>query len=164
MKEEELKVRLEEIWPIMQERIEDGATVRFGPKGISMLPMLRQGIDTVVIAKAPKRLNKYDLPLYRRPDGHFVLHRVVGVDKKGYIMCGDNQTVREKYVPHEWILAITVGFYRGDKYVDVTDEKYQSYVKKRVKSQHLRGIVVRIKGKMRGAVRRIMKVGRKEAE
>ena len=54
-----------------------GQSVRFSPRGVSMLPMLRQGRDSVVLSPAPKQLRKYDLPLYRRDDGSYVLHRVV---------------------------------------------------------------------------------------
>ena len=81
------KVSLAELWPVMEEQINMGNTVRFGPKGTSMMPLIRQGIDSIVLKKAPDKLKKYDLPLYRRDDGHFVLHRVVGIDKDGYVMC-----------------------------------------------------------------------------
>ena len=111
------KVSLEELWPVMEEQLDAGKTVRFGPKGTSMLPLLRQNIDSIVLAKAPEKLKKYDLPLYRRDDGHFVLHRVVGVDKDGYMMCGDNQCIYEHGITQNHILAIAVGMYRGEEFV-----------------------------------------------
>lgn len=154
LSEEIMKVKLEELWPVMSEQIETGGSVRFGPKGISMLPMLRQESDTVVISKAPDRLKKYDLPLYRRPDGHFVLHRVVDVKPGGYTMCGDNQIVREYGVPHEWILAIVTGFYRGDKYVDINDAEYKRYCRKRVRRQYQRGLIAKAKRGIKKLIRR----------
>ena len=38
-----------------------------------MLPLLVQGRDTVVLTAATEPLEKYDIPLYRRKDGSFVL-------------------------------------------------------------------------------------------
>ena len=70
-------VPLEALMPLILEQLEAGKNVRFSPRGISMLPMLRQGVDSVVLSPLPSRLKKYDLPLYRRKSGQYVLHRVV---------------------------------------------------------------------------------------
>ncbi len=139
------KVSLSEMWPVMEEQIKKGKKVRFGPKGTSMLPMLRQGIDTVVIVKAPEKLNKYDLPLYRRCNGQFVLHRVVGIRSDGYVMCGDNQCEREYGITDENILAVAEGFYREDEYISCNEEKYRRYCKKLVRKQHFHSIINRIR-------------------
>lgn len=155
--EETMKVKLEELWPVMSEQLEAGGSVCFGPKGISMLPMLRQGIDSVVLKKAPKKLNKYDLPLYRRPDGHFVLHRVIGIKKDGYAMRGDNQIITEHGVQHDWVLAIVMGFYRGKEYVDIENSDYQRYCKARVKHQSRRAAIYNVKRLIKGAIRRIVR-------
>ena len=63
--------------PLMKEALSLGRSVRFSPKGISMLPMLRQGRDSVVLSPAPERLRKYDIPLYIRENGQYVLHRII---------------------------------------------------------------------------------------
>lgn len=128
-------ISLEELWPLMAEQIAEGKSVRFGPKGISMLPLVRQFQDTVVIKKAPEKLKKYDIPLYRRDNGQFVLHRVVGENADGYIMCGDNQCVYEYGITDKHILALAEGLYRGDEYVSFADEKYISYSHRRVRRQ-----------------------------
>lgn len=139
--EDVMKVSLEDLWPVMEEQIKAGGSVRFSPKGISMLPMLRQGLDSVEISAAPPRLKKYDLPLYRRPDGHFVLHRVVDIKSDGYVMCGDNQQIREYGVQPEWILALMTGFYRGEQFISADDPRYIRYCKKRVAGQRRRAAV-----------------------
>ena len=154
LSEEVRTVRLEELWPVMSEQIEAGGTVCFGPKGVSMMPMIRQGIDTVVIAKAPDRLKKYDIPLYRRPDGQFVLHRVISAGKNGvYTMRGDNQTVSEKNVPHEWVLGILIGFNRGAEYIGADNAEYIKYYKKQVRKQSMRAAV----GKIKRGLKKIIK-------
>ena len=63
-------VSMAELVPLFQEQLEMGRSVRFAPRGVSMLPMLRPGLDTVVLSPAPERLKKFDLPLYQRDNGH----------------------------------------------------------------------------------------------
>lgn len=126
------EVDLKDLWPVMKEQISLGKKVRFGPKGTSMLPLIRQGIDTIVLEKAPEKLKKYDLPLYQRDNGQFVLHRVVGENENGYIMCGDNQYDREYNVKPAQILAIATGIYKGEIFLPFTDKKYKAYCKKQV--------------------------------
>lgn len=148
------QVRLADMWPFMKEQLDLGKTVRFAPRGTSMLPMLRQGIDTVVLKQAPDRLKKYDLPLYMRENGQFVLHRVVEVRKESYTMCGDNQCMREFCVKPENILAIAVGFYRGEEYVSCDDPNYIKYCKSQVIKQRINYFVVRLKQ----IVKRILRI------
>ena len=127
----------------MKEQIDCGKTVVFSPKGTSMMPLIRQGIDRVVLKKAPEKLKKYDLPLYLRKNGQFVLHRVVGMDKDGYIMCGDNQFQHERGIKPEQILAIAEGIYKGDEFVAFDDKKYLDYCKKQVVKMRFYGIYFR---------------------
>ena len=61
-----------------------------GPTGgVSMLPMLKEGRDSIVVRPAEGRLSPLDVALYRRGES-YVLHRVVAVRKDRYIMRGDN--------------------------------------------------------------------------
>ena len=52
----------QELLPLIREQLSRGECVRISPKGTSMLPMLRQGMDTVVLAPVPEHLKKYDIP------------------------------------------------------------------------------------------------------
>lgn len=122
----EYVTRLDNLMPLIQERLEAGQTVRFSPMGISMLPMLRQGVDSVVLSPGPEELKKYDLPLYRRPQGQYILHRIVKADGS-YTCIGDNQFEYEHGVTHSQMLALVTAFYRGDKRWDVKSPVYQLY-------------------------------------
>ena len=57
-------------------------------KGDSMLPMLEEDNDVVELVPVNEKLKKYDLPLYRRPNGKLVLHRIIDVKKKYYLIFG----------------------------------------------------------------------------
>ncbi|MBR4173273.1 MAG: S24/S26 family peptidase [Clostridia bacterium] len=139
------KILLSDLWPVMEEQIEGGKTVVFSPDGTSMLPLIRPNIDRVVLTKAPKKLKKYDLPLYIRDDGKFILHRVVAVKKSGYVMCGDNQYEMEYGVKDSEILALACGIYRGNEFLSFDDKKYKKYVKIRVGKNQIHNLYIRFK-------------------
>lgn len=96
--------------------------------GVSMKPMLRNRRDRVILRplQPGEILSKYDLPLYRRPDGKYVLHRIIGVCDGYYIIRGDNTYQKEK-VPFEWILGVVTEFYRGDRHVTADKKAYRTY-------------------------------------
>ena len=112
--------------PLFQERLAAGQHVRFSTMGTSMLPMLREGRDSVVLSPAPARLKKYDLPLYRRDSGAYILHRVIGVGET-YTCMGDNQYIPEPAVRHDQIIAVVTGFRRKGRDYTVNDPGYRLY-------------------------------------
>lgn len=112
----------------LEQELRAGRVCASTTSGDSMYPMLRNRRDVVVIEPLSGRLKRYDLPLYRRPDGQYVLHRILHVREKGYVICGDNRWHREYPVPHEWILGVVTGFYRGDSYISVNAPGYRFYV------------------------------------
>ncbi len=109
-------VRLDEFMPLIRERLAAGASVRFSPHGTSMLPMLKDGRDQVILSPLPDKLRKYDLPLYQRENGQYVLHRIVKV-KDGYTCMGDNQFVPEKGLRRDQMIAVVTRFvHKGKEY------------------------------------------------
>ena len=98
--------------------------VRFS--GTSMMPMLRQGIDCVEFSPVPPVLKKYDLPLYQRENGQYILHRIVDAGET-YTCIGDNQFVLEPDLHHSQMLALVTAFSRGDKWYSVDCWHYRLY-------------------------------------
>lgn len=96
--------------------------------GTSMLPMLRQRRDLLIIEKPAGPLKKYDVPLYRRDSGKYILHRILQVRPDGYVLCGDNQWRRERGVKDRQILGVLTAFVRDGKQIPVTDRRYRLYV------------------------------------
>ena len=91
-----------------------------------MLPMLRQGVDSVVLSPLPEKLQKYDLPLYQRENGQYVLHRVVAVGET-YTCLGDNQFILEHGINHSQMIALVTAFYKGKRYHSVKEPGYRLY-------------------------------------
>lgn len=94
-------------------------------KGISMWPMLRQGVDTVLVVPVTERLKKYDVALYTSY-GRYVMHRVLEAKPNYYIIRGDNCTVKE-YVKDSQVIGVMKGFWRGEKYIDSSNAGYLRY-------------------------------------
>ena len=88
------------------------------PVGTSMLPLLREREDVVVIHPC-KTVQILDVILYRRANGDTVLHRVVGKRNDGYILRGDNQVVNEYGVTDAQIIGKLSAFYRKGKAHDM---------------------------------------------
>ena len=120
------EVSLDEMMPLFLQQLAAGKRVRFGPKGVSMLPMIRQGIDTVELAAVPGKLKKYDLPLYQRRDGHYVLHRIVKVEDT-YTCIGDNQFQLERGLTQDQMIGVVTALYRGEKRWEVDCWQYKLY-------------------------------------
>ena len=83
----------------------DGRLV-YSSVGDSMLPMIRQGRDLLVIQKPAGRLKKYDIPLYRRENGRYVLHRILKVRDRDYVVCGDNRWHCETGITDRHIIGV----------------------------------------------------------
>ncbi len=121
------KVTLEQLLPVIEEMLAAGGEVTFTPNGNSMYPMLYHGIDTVTLKKPNGRLKKYDLPLYRRDDGKFILHRVMAVKKGGYITRGDNVLCKEHGITDKMVVGVVTAFTKNGKTIPVTNKKYRLY-------------------------------------
>lgn len=122
------RICLREVNPLIEETLQGGGEVAFAPAGNSMRPMLRSRQDKIVLVRPPEKLKKHEIPLYRRDNGQFVLHRVVGVNKDGYALCGDHQWQVEYGIMDEQIIGVVKAFYRGDKYIDCKASKaYRLY-------------------------------------
>ncbi len=117
--------------------LEKNKILAFVPGGNSMWPTLKNRHQSVVVEIKKDRLSRYDVALYQRENGTFVLHRVMQVIDGGYIMCGDSQYTLEK-VKEEQVFGVMLGFYRGKKYIEVTDEKYKKRVENWYKRKKLR--------------------------
>lgn len=150
-----LSVSLDEMMPLFKEHLAAGQHVTFPPRGTSMLPMLYQGRDTVELSPLPEgRLKKYDLPLYQRDDGHYVLHRIVKAGEH-YTCIGDNQFELEYPVRHDQLIAVVTAFTRNGKRIEVTDGRYRLYCRFWHVTRPMRYLYLRIKGGLKNRLKRL---------
>ena len=110
-----------------EEELERNGTLVFTNKGRSMMPLLRQDRDLMVIEKkGPERCKKYDVVLFKR-GGKYVLHRILRVREGDYDIVGDNCRKGE-YVRDEQILGVLTEVVRDGKSIRPEDPDYQRYV------------------------------------
>ena len=147
MQKETLKI--EEVLDLQGQYV--GPTV-----GVSMLPMLKNRRDTIVVKPKTARLQPLDVALYRRGKD-YVLHRVIKPVKDGYIIRGDN-CYADEYILEDDVFGVLTEFFRKDKHYFCTDKKYIRYAKRRVKNYKTRRFFIRIKWKLKGVAKRILKI------
>ncbi len=150
----ETYVHLEEMMPLILERLASGKTVKFTTRGTSMRPMLDNGKDQVILSPLPEKLKKYDLPLYRRDNGQFVLHRIVEVGET-YTCVGDNQFELETGIRPDQMIAVATEFVRKDKHYTMKQMRYRIYCCLWHRSRPVRRFALRC---WHGGIRRIKKL------
>ena len=96
--------------------------------GDSMRPLIRQDRDIIIIEKYEGRLKKYDVPLYKRDSGQYVLHRILKVRPNDYVICGDNRYSKEYGITDRHIIGVLTAVVRDGKEVPITDWRYRLYV------------------------------------
>ena len=110
--------------------LQSGKLVEFETHGFSMVPLLRDGGDRVILKKADKPLAVDDVVLCKTDDNRYVLHRVVSVND-GYTLKGDNSVLTEHCSGDSDIIGVAVTFIRKGKIIEATDKKYLFYVRHR---------------------------------
>ena len=113
-----------------EDEIQEKGYIVYTNVGDSMMPLLREHRDIMVIRKITEPLKKYDTVLFKRPNGAYVLHRIIKVCAPGqYSIAGDNRAFSE-IVPEEWIIGILSEVIRDGRHISVESDEYKAYVKK----------------------------------
>lgn len=121
------------------------------PHGVSQWPMIRNGVDSVVVNPVNGRLKKYDLPVYLDNKGRYVVHRIIDVTDTGYVICGDGLFEIEYDITDKNILGIVTGFFRKEKYISCDNKNYLRYVHFWVDNFYLRKPIIWFVRKIRSA-------------
>ena len=128
-----------------EEQLNKTGTLVYYNVGDSMLPLLKENRDLMVLTVPNRPIRKYDAILYKRESGQYVMHRVVDVRKDGYVLCGDNRYCKEYGVKEEQVLAILTSVLRKGKTVSVDSMQYKIYVHLWCDLFIIRAAILRIK-------------------
>ena len=121
-------IHLSDYEELIREVLATGGEFRLYPHGTSMLPLLRQGIDSVALRSLDRPPRKFDILFYKRQDGSYILHRVKEVTDKGLVLWGDNHTMLEYGITEENIIGYAARIFRGDKELDCQSLRYNLYL------------------------------------
>lgn len=114
---------------LIEEKLSMDGEVNILATGNSMYPLFRHKKDQVLLGRAEAgNLKKYDMILYRRDSGQYVLHRIVGEGKDGYVLRGDHQIQDEYPVRPDQVIAKVRSFCRNGRQVSCGDRGYRIYV------------------------------------
>lgn len=117
--------------------------------GRSMRPFLRSGEDLFRIeAMGARRCRKFDVVLYRRDNGRYVLHRIVRVHPEGYTLCGDNTWQLERGIRDDQILGRLTAVIRRGQTIDVSRRRYRLLVRLWWMLYPPRALFICLRGKM----------------
>ena len=131
--------------PMFRAVITGGGVFTLKPHGTSMRPTIVPGRDTVSIVAPEGRASFYDILFYKRPDGQFVLHRVVAVEADSYTLCGDFQVDLEYGVKDEWVIGVVSEIVTPARTLTRGDRAFVAAAKKRIRNRPLRIIWRRIR-------------------
>lgn len=104
----------------------DGVLV-YSNVGDSMLPLIRQGRDLLVIKKPEHKPVQNDIVLYKRDNGQYVLHRIIKVRKRDYVLCGDNRYNKEYGITDRHIIGILTSIITNGKELPLSCRRYRLY-------------------------------------
>lgn len=121
-----VKVPTDELMQVVLLQLKNGGVANLTVTGYSMMPMLRNLRDAVLLIPVSEPLEPGDVALYQRDNGRYILHRVIKVTKEGYLFCGDNQSELEP-VRHDQLIALVNGFTRKGKVHSLTECGYRLY-------------------------------------
>lgn len=121
-------VRISDYDSLIREVLATGGEFRLYPHGTSMLPLIRQGVDSVALRSLDGPVKKQDILFYRRSDGSYVLHRVKSVGRRGIVLWGDNQHVLEYGVTEDQIIGRVARIFRADHEINCRSFKYRAYL------------------------------------
>lgn len=110
------RTNFSELLPLIEDSLSQGESITFSPSGQSMLPLLKQGRDKVVLGPVKGEIRKYDIVFFKRNDGAFVLHRVVKTGEQ-LTVSGDNRIYEDIVAPSQIIGVVTSFERKGKKYV-----------------------------------------------
>lgn len=114
-------------------------------KGSSMLPLLRDAQDTIIIRKKDT-YNKYDIVLYTH-NNTYILHRIIRRLDQTFLIRGDNCYYNE-YIPDKDIIGVLDECYRGEKKINLNSLSYKLYVYIRVHTYPIRLLIFKIRKKL----------------
>lgn len=110
-----------------EEEIAKSGKLVYTTVGVSMRPLIKQGRDILIVSKPEGRLKKFDVPLYKRRNGQYVLHRVVKVKDDSYAILGDNCIKWESNIKDDQIIGVLTSLVRNGKEIDLNGFGYKFY-------------------------------------
>lgn len=124
--------------------IEEKGELIYTNVGDSMYPLIRPR-DLLVIKRPELPLRRLDIPLYKRDNGQYVLHRIVKIKNGEYYICGDNRVGIETGITDRHIIGVLTDIIRGGETISVYNFRNRLYAHTWCDFMLIKRIIFRIK-------------------
>lgn len=112
-------IKSDELFPAVTELLENGHSVKLTVTGNSMMPFLREDIDSIELSIIPfSDLHFLQIPLIKRESGQYILHRLIFKRKNSFYIAGDAHMWVEGPVLPSQLVAVVSGIWRGNRFID----------------------------------------------
>ena len=122
---------LSELSGLFTEKLAEGGSVSFSPRGISMLPMLRAYGDEVTLKAPPARLKTGMVALFvsEREEGErkYILHRLVKIKGEELTFCGDRRRECDPPVKRDALIGVVNSYKSRGREHSVNELPYRLY-------------------------------------
>ena len=108
------RISLYEYLPEVMDVIRSGEGIAITVTGSSMMPFLRDSRDRVLLQQKP-RYRRGDVVLFTLPDGRYILHRIVRIQKDRMLTCGDGNIAADGWTLMENVLCAATRFERNGR-------------------------------------------------
>ena len=143
-----INLPMSEMVEMIKEVVSTDGEFRLYPRGTSMLPLIVEGKDSVILAR-PSLLCVGDIVLYKRENGQYVLHRIVKMKGDNLFLCGDNQTDIETGITTNDVIAKAIAVYKGDIRFEGNTANVSNYLFKLKLKRIFKPTLMRIKRVMK---------------
>lgn len=116
----------EELLSIIEASISENGVFPLVVTGTSMTPTLYSNRDVVhLVSTTCKFPEKYDIVLFKRPDGAVILHRIIKkLPDNKFLINGDSQTWTEE-INFSQIIAVTKSYIKNNKKISCDTISYK---------------------------------------
>ncbi len=138
---------LREMEAVILETLASGGEVSFSPKGRSMLPMLRDGGDSVTLKAPEERIPRGAVALFVTNEGggrRFVLHRLVKKSGGRLVFCGDNRRECDEPVDRAAVVGVVVRYESRGKKHSLKEPWYRVYCAWMVATYGVRSMALKL--------------------
>ena len=110
------------MFPVIEEMLKEGRSVRITVTGSSMYPFLRENIDSIELSSSNFiNIHRGDIVLILRDTGAYILHRILKKEKDRFYIVGDHQQWIEGPLRQDQLIAVAIAIWRKDKKIVCTN-------------------------------------------
>ena len=114
MEKQKVRVSLQYLAPLIEEKLQSGDSIEIIVTGNSMFPLFTTERDSVKLEQ-PKKLKKKQIAFYLRDNGQYILHRIIKIKGEDIYCAGDNQTEIEGPLKKEQFKGVVTEYVRKGK-------------------------------------------------